>query len=796
MQSQNLALSTRTNYSNSLRSIITTDKLKLQPRSLSVFPVFDPELKTKGTSTDQQAMKKWCIMLQSQVPSQPVVMPKPVVPKSVLPPKMKLKSSSFAEQQPNRKQPAVNVPVKKKLSSRKPTEPSVKPAPTTEPTAAASDTQITSLVIGDSEEKVQAVLDGFSAYMESKAGGRLASSTRHGYKTDAKCIITNPTKFNLPVGLSVLSSTVSNAVKAVSQDHHSQSAWTKFQKYLAWTVTATIDDDDDDDDDAGSEAICAICQTDDDSHDIILCDAKGCGQGFHLRCLTPALSSVPAGNWECQDCKPPAPVPSFKVSPSPMRKKVQVNQYQTEAAALEQKWLETTAALQADLVRARSNSPVLSNGVRGSVLSYNSVQGWGWIRLEGSDRTVIVMKQEHERFKSLPGWKAACAADKKGHELADGVFFVEFDLRKSHSGGGMQAVGLRLVTERNEEKQVGSSAASDWLGSAYPDADKMTDSEPGWNDGSPREAVKPLKEPTLKKVLENEAAMNTADEKPTPAAASALEDEPLLTVQGGKGGNKISAAIRQQFQGRLDSIEKPNLGFPPSLVISPSGSDDNDTGTTTSLAGDTDLTRSDTVPLSEADLAEQRSYEEINESDSDSRSDTVPLSEADLAEQAAFVNMFEDTSTAATISVSEDKGPAVAAVPTEMNSNPGQSLSCTRPLVAASAGGDKAEVMKVPRSVMANADRKRSFYSLKAGIAAEITAEMAADADASDEVSVLTQCSRIVSLFSPYLARSRSCSLTIWLHMTYGPSYLGIGLILTSNGRCFAHVASAQAAAP
>lgn len=155
------------------------------------------------------------------------------------------------------------------------------------------------------------------------------------------------------------------------------------------------------------------------------------------------------------------------------------------------------------------------------------------------------------------------------------------------------------------------------------------------------------------------------------------------------------------------------------------------------------------MPLSEDDLAEQRSYEiddtstyseecifvikPINlplsiglsydtctgvgtdESDSDSHSDTVPLSPADLAEQADFIKMFEDQSAAVAGAekATAEKAPAAAAAEN-----------------AAEKATDKEDAAMVPRAVPASANRKRSFSSLKAGIAAEISAEMAADTDA------------------------------------------------------------------
>ncbi|XP_060525173.1 PHD and RING finger domain-containing protein 1 isoform X2 [Cylas formicarius] len=45
---------------------------------------------------------------------------------------------------------------------------------------------------------------------------------------------------------------------------------------------------------------CEICGSDDNEDRLLLCD--GCDLGFHLYCLTPALTDVPEGIWYCNDC--------------------------------------------------------------------------------------------------------------------------------------------------------------------------------------------------------------------------------------------------------------------------------------------------------------------------------------------------------------------------------------------------------------------------------------------------------------------------------------------------------------
>lgn len=53
-------------------------------------------------------------------------------------------------------------------------------------------------------------------------------------------------------------------------------------------------------DDQEEEIVCQVCGAAEDGASILLCD--GCPHGYHLACLTPALSSVPAGDWHCPTC--------------------------------------------------------------------------------------------------------------------------------------------------------------------------------------------------------------------------------------------------------------------------------------------------------------------------------------------------------------------------------------------------------------------------------------------------------------------------------------------------------------
>ncbi len=53
-------------------------------------------------------------------------------------------------------------------------------------------------------------------------------------------------------------------------------------------------------DDQDDEIVCQVCGSAEDESTIVLCD--GCPHAYHLACLTPALSSVPAGDWHCPTC--------------------------------------------------------------------------------------------------------------------------------------------------------------------------------------------------------------------------------------------------------------------------------------------------------------------------------------------------------------------------------------------------------------------------------------------------------------------------------------------------------------
>jgi PHD-finger len=46
-----------------------------------------------------------------------------------------------------------------------------------------------------------------------------------------------------------------------------------------------------------NEDACAVCG---DGGSLLICD--GCEKEYHMKCLTPALASVPEGRWECDEC--------------------------------------------------------------------------------------------------------------------------------------------------------------------------------------------------------------------------------------------------------------------------------------------------------------------------------------------------------------------------------------------------------------------------------------------------------------------------------------------------------------
>ncbi|KAH8967809.1 hypothetical protein BDL97_03G095600 [Sphagnum fallax] len=50
---------------------------------------------------------------------------------------------------------------------------------------------------------------------------------------------------------------------------------------------------------------CQLCQRTDDADQMLLYD--NCNGGYHIFCLKPELTQVPAGNWYCPSCSPTTP---------------------------------------------------------------------------------------------------------------------------------------------------------------------------------------------------------------------------------------------------------------------------------------------------------------------------------------------------------------------------------------------------------------------------------------------------------------------------------------------------------
>lgn len=53
--------------------------------------------------------------------------------------------------------------------------------------------------------------------------------------------------------------------------------------------------------DLTEDTACEVCCSADDAAGMLLCDK--CNRGYHLTCLVPPMSVVPAGKWFCQACE-------------------------------------------------------------------------------------------------------------------------------------------------------------------------------------------------------------------------------------------------------------------------------------------------------------------------------------------------------------------------------------------------------------------------------------------------------------------------------------------------------------
>lgn len=62
-------------------------------------------------------------------------------------------------------------------------------------------------------------------------------------------------------------------------------------------------DDEDDEEEMDVESImCTTCGGGEDEENMLLCDGKGCENAYHLYCLSIPISSIPVGDWFCDEC--------------------------------------------------------------------------------------------------------------------------------------------------------------------------------------------------------------------------------------------------------------------------------------------------------------------------------------------------------------------------------------------------------------------------------------------------------------------------------------------------------------
>jgi hypothetical protein len=61
--------------------------------------------------------------------------------------------------------------------------------------------------------------------------------------------------------------------------------------------------DDEDEEEMDVESImCTTCGGGEDEENMLLCDGKGCENAYHLYCLSIPISSIPKGDWFCDEC--------------------------------------------------------------------------------------------------------------------------------------------------------------------------------------------------------------------------------------------------------------------------------------------------------------------------------------------------------------------------------------------------------------------------------------------------------------------------------------------------------------
>ena len=62
-------------------------------------------------------------------------------------------------------------------------------------------------------------------------------------------------------------------------------------------------DDEDDEEEMDVESImCTTCGGGEDEENMLLCDGKGCENAYHQYCLSIPISSIPVGDWFCDEC--------------------------------------------------------------------------------------------------------------------------------------------------------------------------------------------------------------------------------------------------------------------------------------------------------------------------------------------------------------------------------------------------------------------------------------------------------------------------------------------------------------
>ena len=66
------------------------------------------------------------------------------------------------------------------------------------------------------------------------------------------------------------------------------------------TAEEEDEDEDEDEEDEEDDAACEVCGSAARAASMLLCD--GCDEGYHMACLRPRLTALPAGSWHCPRC--------------------------------------------------------------------------------------------------------------------------------------------------------------------------------------------------------------------------------------------------------------------------------------------------------------------------------------------------------------------------------------------------------------------------------------------------------------------------------------------------------------